>query len=760
MIAYRNSASVATDQAFSIDLPMPTGTQAGDYLIAHLTYKQGSASPVTGPSGWTQLRTDDSIPDSGGVTSFIYTRVATSSEPASYTFTFHDFRQASGGIIAYSGVKTALPIDVTNMATSTSTTTPTTPSITTVYAKPWLIWFLAARDNASSDTATPPSGMTQRWRANAPGTGCVSLLADQVFSGPGNSGSLAGAISPAAVTVAQVLFLSPADENPDHPPTASAGPDRITQVGVPTTLDGSGSSDVDPGDTLTYSWSHVSGPNGTAQLSSTTAVQPSFTPIAGGSDVFQLTVTDTANNSATANVTVSTTPSGVWCSTASGQGLTASGTIPVNAQAGDTAFFVMCSRPNGVAPVFDQPGWTAVTQAIQGGSSTDISMAVFRKRLVAGDSGTTVSASVATLFDFAWTTQIITVSGLHASAPQPGVINSNPIGSPQQFINSVVGTPGTASYDYVVTSIDAAGETTPGAVTTISNAPNTLSSTNYTQITWNALRNVTGYNIYGRSSGSFTLIATITNANFTGNESDYRCGYNDTGATPGTQTPPTQIPTTIFMNGLGNDIAGTPVPERLYTSYDNGKALLFTAAHLNTPNTSSTVTDPSGVSPITTSRTTDGAIVLHSALKQMTTAGDVGEVLFTPSDFAGAWAAAGLTLRPANANGTPTARAGYDQVMQVGQRVYLDAGDSFDDDGDTFTFQWAQTGGPTVRLSDAHATFPYFVMPAATVTFRLTATDPSGASSTDSVQVLPLIVGQLKTLDGSGSWQQLGSNIP
>ncbi|HSW81293.1 MAG TPA: PKD domain-containing protein [Candidatus Saccharimonas sp.] len=757
MIAYRDSASAATDRSFSIDLPVPTGTQAGDYLIAHLTYKQGSASPVTGPNGWTQLRADDSIPDSGGVTSFIYTRVATSSEPASYTFTFHDFRQASGGIIAYSGVKTALPIDVTTVATSTATTTPTTPSISTVYAKPWLIWFLAARDNASGDTATPPAGMTQRWRANAPATGCVSLLADQVFSGPGSSGSKVGAVSPAAVTVAQALFLSPADENPDHPPTANAGPDRITQVGIATTLDGSGSSDVDPGDILTYSWSHVSGPNSTAQLSSTTAVQPSFTPIAGGSDVFQLTVTDTANNSATATVTVSITPSGVWCSTTSGQGLTASGTIPANAQVGDTAFFVMCSRPNGVAPTM--PGWAAVTQAIQGGSSTDISMAIFRKRLAAGDIGATVSASVATLFDFAWTTQIITISGLHATAPQPGVINSNPIGSPQQFVNSVVGTPGTASYDYVVTSIDAAGETTPGTVTTISNAPNTLSNTNYTQITWNALHNVTGYRIYGRSSGSFKLVATITNANFTGIESDYRCGYNDIGGALGSQTPPTQIPTTIFMNGLGNDVAGDPVPERLYTTFANGKALLFTAAHLTTPNVASTVTDPSGVSPITTSRTTDGAIVLHSALKQMSAAGDVGEVLFTPSDFAGAWAAAGLTLRPASANGTPTARAGYDQVTQTGQRVYLDASDSFDEDGDTLTSHWSQTGGPTVRLSDATAMFPYFAMPLGTVTFQLTVTDQNGASSTDSVQIRPLVVGQLKAKNSSGGWQQLGGGV-
>lgn len=759
MIAYRDSASTSTDQSFTIALPMPAGAQAGDFLIAHLTYKQGSASPVTIPSGWTQLRADDSIPDSGGVTSFICTRVATAGEPASYTFTFHDFRQASGGIIAYSGVKTALPIDVTTVATSQSTTTPTTPSISTVYTKPWLIWFLAARDNASGDTATPPTGMTQRWRANAPGTGCVSLLADQVFNGPGNSGTKAGTISPAAVTVAQALFLSPADENPDHPPIASAGPNRITQIGVPTTLDGSGSHDIDPGDALTYSWSHVSGPNGTAQLSNVTAISPTFTPIAAGGDVFQLTVTDAANNSNSATVSTTTTPSGVWYSINNGLGVTASATIPANAQVGDTAFFVMASRPNGVAPVFNNAGWGAITQAIQGSSSTDAALAVFSKRLTNADLNTTVSATAPTDFDFYWTAQIITVGGLHATAPHPGVINTTPVQSPFQYENSVVGAAGTASYDYTVTGIDAAGETVVARAATVSNAPNTLNSTNYVQVTWHPIRRATHYNVYGRSSGSFKLLATVTNDNYTGIEADYRPGYSDMGVTPGSQSPPTAIPATMVVDGLGNDIAGTPVPERLDATYPNAQVLMVTVSHLDTPNVNSTVTDPSGVAPIVTTTSSEGSIVLHSALYLMSSPSDVGVHLFTPSDFGGSWATAAITLRPANSNGAPTARAGYDQVMQVGQRVYLDAGDSFDEDGDSLTFTWTQTSGPVVRLSDATAMFPYFTMPLGTVTFRLTATDPAGASSTDSVQVTPLIVGQLKVKDGSGNWQQLGGGV-
>lgn len=61
----------------------------------------------------------------------------------------------------------------------------------------------------------------------------------------------------------------------DTPPTADAGPDQSVVSGSVVTLDGSGSSDPDPGDTLTYQWSQLSGPS--VSLNSATAVHPDFT---------------------------------------------------------------------------------------------------------------------------------------------------------------------------------------------------------------------------------------------------------------------------------------------------------------------------------------------------------------------------------------------------------------------------------------------------------------------------------------------------
>ncbi|UCF01762.1 MAG: hypothetical protein JSV14_15585, partial [Deltaproteobacteria bacterium] len=90
----------------------------------------------------------------------------------------------------------------------------------------------------------------------------------------------------------------PGDPNSKPPPSASppvadAGPDQTVDEGVTVTLDGSNSSDPD-NDITSYQWTQTAGI--TVTLSSTTAVQPTFTApdvgSGGESLTFQLTVTD------------------------------------------------------------------------------------------------------------------------------------------------------------------------------------------------------------------------------------------------------------------------------------------------------------------------------------------------------------------------------------------------------------------------------------------------------------------------------------
>ncbi|TAK07103.1 MAG: hypothetical protein EPO39_07280 [Candidatus Manganitrophaceae bacterium] len=79
---------------------------------------------------------------------------------------------------------------------------------------------------------------------------------------------------------------------PNAAPTANAGPDQTVQKGNGVTLNGSGSFDPD-GDPLTYFWSFVSIPAGSAAvLTNPTTVSPTFTADRSGDYVLRLVVND------------------------------------------------------------------------------------------------------------------------------------------------------------------------------------------------------------------------------------------------------------------------------------------------------------------------------------------------------------------------------------------------------------------------------------------------------------------------------------
>ena len=82
-------------------------------------------------------------------------------------------------------------------------------------------------------------------------------------------------------------------------PVADAGPDQTVRSGTRVTLDGSGSRDPE-GDALTYRWTAPSG----ITLSSTTAVQPTFTATTPGTFRFTLVVNDGFGDSRAAEVVV------------------------------------------------------------------------------------------------------------------------------------------------------------------------------------------------------------------------------------------------------------------------------------------------------------------------------------------------------------------------------------------------------------------------------------------------------------------------
>jgi outer membrane autotransporter protein len=115
------------------------------------------------------------------------------------------------------------------------------------------------------------------------------------------------------VTATQPVFRRESLTPANVAPTANAGPDQtVASATAPVTLDGTGSSDPDVGQTLTYAWTQTAG--SAVTLSDPTAASPTFTAptlAAGDADVtltFSLIVTDNLGLASTADtVTITVT---------------------------------------------------------------------------------------------------------------------------------------------------------------------------------------------------------------------------------------------------------------------------------------------------------------------------------------------------------------------------------------------------------------------------------------------------------------------
>lgn len=95
-------------------------------------------------------------------------------------------------------------------------------------------------------------------------------------------------------------------------------------------------------------------------------------------------------------------------------------------------------------------------------------------------------------------------------------------------------------------------------------------------------------------------------------------------------------------------------------------------------------------------------------------------------------------------NDAPTADAGVDQIVLVGDTVDLDGSGSDDRDGDTLTYEWTVVSvpvGSTATLSDALVASPTFTADlAGTYEFSLVVNDGSVSSDPDTVTILALVV--------------------
>jgi hypothetical protein len=187
----------------SVTLAMPSGTSAGDVLVAHVAYHDGGVT-LSAPSTWARL---GQTTDSGThVTSAVYWKVAAAGEPtAVFSHPTDTAAVMAAGLTAFVGASGATAPAIAGASGSSATAT--TPSLTTTATNVAVLHLFSKTHEA----LPAPAGTTSLFGVvNGSGTGSVGVRgAVETFAGPGStparSATSPTADSSAWVTQAVVL---------------------------------------------------------------------------------------------------------------------------------------------------------------------------------------------------------------------------------------------------------------------------------------------------------------------------------------------------------------------------------------------------------------------------------------------------------------------------------------------------------------------------------------------------------------------------
>jgi chitodextrinase len=206
------STATAAAASASVTVSRPAGLVAGDVLVASVTARATASSPITAPTGWTQVRRD-ACAGSGGVelAQALYVHVASPSEPSSSAWKLGAASAVAVGVAAYRGVDGASPVASSGGVYSRNSRGIQTASLTTV--PNGLVTAFYGRSSAGA--LALPDGVTLRYAASTPNASVVA--ADAALSGTTGSLVARPAVT-AACNIGQLVSLRPGAGGSVTPP--------------------------------------------------------------------------------------------------------------------------------------------------------------------------------------------------------------------------------------------------------------------------------------------------------------------------------------------------------------------------------------------------------------------------------------------------------------------------------------------------------------------------------------------------------------
>jgi hypothetical protein len=208
-IYYRGSTTIETvNGASSVAMSAPTGTTAGDLLIADVD-AAGTGAITPPASGWTSIFTGAGF----ATYSTVHYRVATAADAAgaSYTWNLGSSRKAVGRMISYVGVDTSTIGTAATNGANTGTTI-TFNSVTTPVNNSLVVLGGTTFNASGVESLTPPGATTTRVNLASSGTGSQirSYNGDFTQGTAGATGNKTGTISPTNPWGTAMFWLKPA----------------------------------------------------------------------------------------------------------------------------------------------------------------------------------------------------------------------------------------------------------------------------------------------------------------------------------------------------------------------------------------------------------------------------------------------------------------------------------------------------------------------------------------------------------------------